>query len=124
MGAEEVAARLEAPPEHSCDVVLGFYERWRGRIYAAVAYFTPESKGWTVVHVHRKMFLPTYGVFDEARFVETGTELPRIRHPVRSHGDARLRGDVAFPSSDRPRSVGCRTPARGERVPGTRFFSP
>ena len=75
MGAEEVAARLEAPPEHSCDVVLGFYERWRGRIYAAVAYFTPESKGWTVVHVHRKMFLPTYGVFDEARFVETGTEL-------------------------------------------------
>ena len=75
LGAEEVAARLQAPPEHACDVVLGFYERWRGRIYAAVAYLTPESTGWTVVHVHRKMFLPTYGVFDEARFVETGTEL-------------------------------------------------
>ena len=75
LGADEVAARLQAPPEHACDVVLGFYERWRGRIYAAVAYLTPESTGWTVVHVHRKMFLPTYGVFDEARFVETGTEL-------------------------------------------------
>ena len=75
LGAEEIAARLEAPPAHACDIVLGFYERWRGRIYAAVAYLTPESTGWTVVHVHRKMFLPTYGVFDEARFVETGTEL-------------------------------------------------
>jgi hypothetical protein len=25
--------------------------------------------------VHRKLFLPTYGVFDEARFVEAGTEV-------------------------------------------------
>ena len=75
LGAEEVAARLQAPPEHACDVVLGFYEHWRGRIYAAVAYLTPENTRWAVVHVHRKMFLPTYGVFDEARFVETGTEL-------------------------------------------------
>ena len=75
LSVEEVAARLQAPPEHACDVVLGFYERRRGRIYAAVTYLTPESTGWAVVHVHRKMFLPTYGVFDEARFVETGTEL-------------------------------------------------
>jgi NAD+ synthase (glutamine-hydrolysing) len=75
LGVEEIAARLQAPPEHTCDVVLGFYERWRGRIYASVAYLTPESTAWTVVHVHRKMFLPTYGVFDEARFVEAGTEL-------------------------------------------------
>ena len=75
LDAEELVARLEAPPEHACDVVLGFYERWRGRIYAAVAYLTPGETRWTVVHVHRKMFLPTYGVFDESRFVETGTEL-------------------------------------------------
>jgi NAD+ synthase (glutamine-hydrolysing) len=26
-------------------------------------------------HVHRKIFLPTYGVFDEARFVEAGTQV-------------------------------------------------
>lgn len=75
LGAEEVAARLGTPPVNACDVVLGFYERWRGRIYAAAVYLTPDSTGWTVVHVHRKMFLPTYGVFDEARFVETGTQL-------------------------------------------------
>ncbi len=73
--AEELAARLGAAPKDACDVVLGFYERWRRRIYASVAYLTPADSGWRVVHVHRKMFLPTYGVFDEARFVETGTEL-------------------------------------------------
>ena len=72
---EEMAARLGPPPKDACDVALGFYERWRRRIYASVAYLTPGDAGWKVVHVHRKMFLPTYGVFDEARFVETGTEL-------------------------------------------------
>jgi NAD+ synthase (glutamine-hydrolysing) len=73
--ASEVAARLGAPPEGSGDVVLGFYERWRRRIFASAAYLTPGGDGWEVVHVHRKMFLPTYGVFDEARFVDHGTEL-------------------------------------------------
>ena len=56
-------------------MALGFYERWRRRIYASVGYLTPDAGRWRVVHVHRKMFLPTYGVFDEARFVETGSEL-------------------------------------------------
>ncbi len=73
--AETVAARLGAPPAGACDVVLGFYERWRRRVYASAIYLTPAGSGWKVVHVHRKMFLPTYGVFDEARFVEAGTEV-------------------------------------------------
>src|SRR4051812_16245392 len=29
----------------------------------------------TIHHVHRKMFLPTYGMFDEERFVERGREV-------------------------------------------------
>jgi NAD+ synthetase len=73
--APDLAARLGAPPPGSGDVVLGFYERWRGRIFASAAYLTPGGSGWDVVHVHRKMFLPTYGVFDEGRFVDHGTEL-------------------------------------------------
>ncbi len=73
--APEVARRLGPPPEDAPDVVLGFYERWRRRIYNSVAYLTPDGDAWQVVHVHRKMFLPTYGVFDEDRFVEAGTEL-------------------------------------------------
>ncbi len=73
--AEEVARRLGAPPEDGPDVILGFYERWRGRHYNAVAYLTPGDGVYEVVHVHRKVFLPTYGVFDEERFVESGTEV-------------------------------------------------
>jgi NAD+ synthase (glutamine-hydrolysing) len=73
--AEEVARRLGAPPEEGPDVILGFYERWRGRLYNAAVYLTPGDGAWDIVHVHRKIFLPTYGVFDEERFVESGTEV-------------------------------------------------
>jgi NAD+ synthetase len=59
----------------SPDVVIGFYERWRRRLYNSAAYLEPVDGGWAARHVHRKMFLPTYGVFDEARFVESGTEV-------------------------------------------------
>jgi predicted amidohydrolase len=52
--------------------VLGFFERHRRRLYNSVVYLTPGERGFEETHVHRKMFLPTYGVFDEARFVESG----------------------------------------------------
>jgi NAD+ synthetase len=84
----------DAPP---LDIVAGFYERYRDRFYNSAIYATlgsedqrPKTKDqrtpadqadlgpWSLVlgpsirHVHRKVFLPTYGVFDEARFVEAG----------------------------------------------------
>jgi NAD+ synthase (glutamine-hydrolysing) len=67
--------RLDRPVGNTPDVVLGFYERWRRRLHNSVAYLEAGEKGWVVRHVHRKMFLPTYGVFDEARFVEPGTDV-------------------------------------------------
>lgn len=73
--AEEVATGLGAPPADAPDVVIGFYERWRRRLYNSVAWMEPAGDRYAVRHVHRKMFLPTYGVFDEARFVEPGTEI-------------------------------------------------
>ncbi|HSM04848.1 MAG TPA: NAD(+) synthase [Longimicrobiales bacterium] len=76
--AEEVARDLGAPPEDAPDVVIGFYERWRRRLYNSAAWLTPGPEGWEVLHVHRKMFLPTYGVFDEARFVEAGRTLETV----------------------------------------------
>jgi NAD+ synthetase len=76
--AHEVAQGLGAPPADAPDVVVGFYERWRRRLYNSVGYFTPDGDGYRAIHVHRKLFLPTYGVFDEARFVETGRELRAI----------------------------------------------
>ena len=75
LAVEGLAKTLGEPHTDAPDVVVGFYERWRRRLYNSVAYLQPEGDRWSVRHVHRKMFLPTYGVFDEARFVEPGTEL-------------------------------------------------
>jgi len=72
---EEIIEGLGAPPEGAPDVVVGFYERWRRRLYNSVAYFEPSGAHFSLRHVHRKLFLPTYGVFDEARFVEPGTDV-------------------------------------------------
>lgn len=75
LSAERLAEVLGPPPSDAPDVALGFYERWRRRLYNSAAYLTPDGDGWKVRHVHRKIFLPTYGIFDEARFVEPGTEV-------------------------------------------------
>jgi len=61
-----------APP---VDVSIGFYEVFQNRYYNSCLYATLGGKDATVRHVHRKVFLPTYGVFDEERFVERGKEV-------------------------------------------------
>ncbi|HET7458638.1 MAG TPA: NAD+ synthase [Gemmatimonadaceae bacterium] len=72
------------------DVVIGFYERWRDTLYNSAMYVTldavgedrpgePDANGDAAFHIirhlHRKNFLPTYGLFDEERFVERGYEI-------------------------------------------------
>ena len=54
------------------DVVLGFYELHDRRLYNSALYATLGGPDAGIRHVHRKIFLPTYGVFDEERFVEAG----------------------------------------------------
>ncbi len=54
------------------DVVLGFYEVWGHRLYNSAMYLELGGDQPRIVHVHRKVFLPTYGVFQEERFVEAG----------------------------------------------------
>ncbi|HEY3283544.1 MAG TPA: nitrilase-related carbon-nitrogen hydrolase [Armatimonadota bacterium] len=57
------------------DVVAGFYELRAGKYYNSYLYATlgPDGlEGQGIRHVHRKVFLPTYGVFDEERFVARG----------------------------------------------------
>jgi len=72
---EALIERLGAPPADAADLVIGFYERWRRRLFNSAVYLESAGSTWTVRHVHRKLFLPTYGVFDEARFVEPGNEV-------------------------------------------------
>ncbi|MBS1242041.1 MAG: synthetase, partial [Gemmatimonadetes bacterium] len=58
-----------APP---LEVIVGFYEIWQNRLHNAVLAAALGGPDAGVRHVHRKVFLPTYGVFDEERFVEPG----------------------------------------------------
>jgi NAD+ synthetase len=62
----------KAPP---LDLAIGFYEVHRNRLYNSAMYATLGGPGAGIGHVHRKVFLPTYGVFDEERFVEAGRSI-------------------------------------------------
>lgn len=54
------------------DLVVGFVEEdHRHRFYIASAYL---SRG-EVIHVHHKVYLPTYGLFDEGRFFAWGDSI-------------------------------------------------
>lgn len=58
---------LEA--SQAIDVMVGFVEEdERNRFYIAAAYLS----GGKVLHVHHKVYLPTYGLFDEGRFFAKG----------------------------------------------------
>jgi NAD+ synthetase len=58
-----------APP---LDVAVGFYEEFRSRYHNSALYASLGGVEPGIRHVHRKIFLPTYGVFDEERFVDRG----------------------------------------------------
>jgi len=65
-----LAPLLEA--SHRLDLVVGFAERdVRGRLFTAGAYLAQGR----IVHVHRKVYLPTYGMFDEGRDFDWGEEV-------------------------------------------------
>jgi predicted amidohydrolase len=54
------------------DLVVGFVdEDHRHRFFIAVAYLSSGQ----VVHVHHKVYLPTYGLFDEGRFFAWGDSI-------------------------------------------------
>src|SRR3954471_2612975 len=67
--------RAAARSPRLIDVTLGFYEVWNNKLYNSALYVTLGNGEPQIRHVHRKMFLPTYGLFDEERFVERGTEV-------------------------------------------------
>lgn len=67
--------RAAVPSLEPMDVGLGFYEVWNNSIYNSALYVTLGGDAPIVRHVHRKVFLPTYGLFDEERFVDRGFEI-------------------------------------------------
>jgi predicted amidohydrolase len=76
--ADRIAAAWRAAPGSArapVDIALGFFENAGGTYYNSALYLEIDGRGRRVVHVHRKMFLPTYGVFDEERFLSRGRRL-------------------------------------------------
>ena len=63
------AQLLAASAQHTMDISVGFVaEDRRHRFYIAQAYLSAGQ----VVHVHHKVYLPTYGLFDEGRYFAWG----------------------------------------------------
>ncbi len=54
------------------DIAAGFFENDEGTYYNSALYLHVDATRERIVHLHRKMFLPTYGVFDEERFLSRG----------------------------------------------------
>jgi N-carbamoylputrescine amidase len=63
------------PTPAEVDIVCGFFENDGGTFYNSAMYMRAGGAAPAVRHVHRKMFLPTYGVFDEERFLSRGRHL-------------------------------------------------
>ena len=66
-GSPDIRQLLDAAGKMS--VVLGFVEESsQHRFYNTVLY----AEGGQIVHLHRKVYLPTYGLFDEQRYFAAG----------------------------------------------------
>ena len=68
----DLAAQHALSGAKPIDIALGFYEEFKNRIFNSCLYASLGGKDASIRHVHRKIFLPTYGVFDESRFVDNG----------------------------------------------------
>lgn len=78
--AQEFAADLSgawnaAAGNADVDLVCGFFENASGTYYNSAIYLECRGGSHRIAHLHRKMFLPTYGVFDEERFLSRGRRL-------------------------------------------------
>jgi predicted amidohydrolase len=69
------AAWRDANGAKRVDLACGFFENAAGTYYNSAIYLEIDGKESRIRHLHRKMFLPTYGVFDEERFLSRGRRL-------------------------------------------------
>src|SRR5687768_13654970 len=63
---------LDASKKHDIDICVGFVEESERFVhYIAQAYIGQGE----IKHVHRKVYLPTYGMFDDMRYVGMGRQV-------------------------------------------------
>ncbi|HKU67767.1 MAG TPA: nitrilase-related carbon-nitrogen hydrolase [Candidatus Baltobacteraceae bacterium] len=77
--AADIAGAWSAAGGKAADIVCGFFENSAGTYYNSCVYLECSGSTHRIAHVHRKMFLPTYGVFDEERFLSRGRRLQVLR---------------------------------------------
>jgi len=70
-----------AAASQSLEVAIGFYELWNSILYNSAMWVRLGGDAPLIRHVHRKNFLPTYGLFDEERFVERGHDIRAFDTP-------------------------------------------
>lgn len=70
-----LCARLKGQLNKPVDALVGFYQSEGGNLYNSAAYLEFGAADSALRHVYKKFFLPTYGVFDEERFVSRGREI-------------------------------------------------
>jgi predicted amidohydrolase len=69
LGADAPVLRSLAGLSHRVAMVVGFVEEAPGhQFHNAAAYL----EGGEIRHIHRKVYLPTYGIFDEQRYLAAG----------------------------------------------------
>jgi NAD+ synthase (glutamine-hydrolysing) len=87
----EVGALREASGERGIDIVVGLIlESDEHRFYNASLYIS----GGDVIHVHRKVYLPTYGLFDEQRYVAAGNRFRAFDAPLGGRAGHRWRAGI------------------------------
>lgn len=88
---QEVALQIDTAPlldefrsmSREISLVLGFVEeKERGLFFNSAAYFTEGE----LRHVHRKVYLPTYGMFEEAKFFAQGKNFHTFDTPFARTG--------------------------------------
>ncbi len=68
--------------QRSVEIVAGFYEVDNGSYYNSAIWLALDERETRILHVHRKLFLPTYGVFDEERFLSRGNRVSVFESPL------------------------------------------
>lgn len=76
---EELSALAEA--SERCDIVIGAALWDNGKVYNSALYFSQGS----LLHIHHKNHLPTYGMFEEGRYFAAGDTVEAFQTP---HGNA------------------------------------
>ena len=99
--APEIAALAEASA--GVDIVAGcVIEGDDARFFNAALYFA----GGRLHHVHRKVYLPTYGLFDESRYMAQGDRFRAFSPPMAGAGRAWRAGILVCEDMWHPSAAG------------------